>query len=92
VRPNLVSGRDLICTCQTVVRGRLVYAGITGSEMGGERGDLFLGYTRHQRGSPEINGKFFSGETSMGMYKLKEAIERFLVISWPHTDGCVIVL
>jgi hypothetical protein len=60
--------------------------------MGGERGDLFLRYTRHKRGSPKINGKFFSGETSMGMYKLKEAKERFLVISWSHTDGSVIML
>jgi hypothetical protein len=41
-----------------VVRGRLVYAEIIGSEMGGERGDLFLGSTRHKRGSLEFNGKF----------------------------------
>jgi hypothetical protein len=34
--PNLVSGRDQFCTCQTVVRGRLVYTRITRSEMGGE--------------------------------------------------------
>jgi hypothetical protein len=56
-RPNLVSGRDQFCTCQTVVRGRLVYAEIGESEMRGERGDLFLGSTRHKRGSLEFNGK-----------------------------------
>jgi hypothetical protein len=55
--PDLVSGRDQFCMCQTVVRGRLVYAGITGSEMGGERGDLFLRSTRHKRGSLEFNRK-----------------------------------
>jgi hypothetical protein len=41
--------------CQTIVRGRLVYVGITRSKMGGERGDLFLGSTRHKRGSLEFN-------------------------------------
>jgi hypothetical protein len=41
------------------VRGRLVYAGSAGSEMGGERGNLFLGSTRHKRGSLEFNGKLF---------------------------------
>jgi hypothetical protein len=41
-----------------VVRGRLVYAEIIGSEMGDERGDLFLGSTRHKRRSLEFNGKF----------------------------------
>jgi hypothetical protein len=39
-----------------VVRGSLVYAGITGSEMGGKRGDLLFGSTRHKRGSLEFNG------------------------------------
>jgi hypothetical protein len=39
------------------VRGRLVCTGITGSEMGGEHGDLFLESTRHKRGSLEFNGK-----------------------------------
>jgi hypothetical protein len=43
--------------CQTVVQGRLVYVEITGSEMGGERGDLFLRHTRNKRGSLEFNGK-----------------------------------
>jgi hypothetical protein len=57
VLPNLVSGRDLFYTSQTVVRGRLVYVGIAESEVGGERGDLFLGSTRHKRGSLELNGK-----------------------------------
>jgi hypothetical protein len=39
-----------------VVRGRLVYAGITGSEMDGEKGDVLLGTTWHKRGSLEFNG------------------------------------
>jgi hypothetical protein len=56
-RPNQVSGRDQFCTCQTVVQGMLVYAEIAGSEMGGERGDLFLGSTRHKRGPLEFNEK-----------------------------------
>jgi hypothetical protein len=56
VWPNLVSARDQ-CTCQTVVRGRPVYTRIVGSEMGGERGDLFFGSTWHKRGSLEFNGK-----------------------------------
>jgi hypothetical protein len=55
--PNLVSGRDQFCTCQTVVQGRLLYARIAGSEMGRERGHLLLGSTRHQRGSPDFNEK-----------------------------------
>jgi hypothetical protein len=38
-----------------VVRGRLVYAGIAGSEMGDECGDLLLGSTWHKRGSLEFN-------------------------------------
>jgi hypothetical protein len=45
--------------------------------MVGERGDLFLGSIRHMRGSLEFNGICSSGETSVGMYKLKEAIEKF---------------
>jgi hypothetical protein len=40
-----------------VVRGRLVYAEITGSEMGGERGELLFKSTKHKRGSLEFNGK-----------------------------------
>jgi hypothetical protein len=55
-RPDLVSGRDQFCTCQMVVQGRLVYAGVTGSEMSGERGDLLFGSTGHKRGSLEFNG------------------------------------
>jgi hypothetical protein len=39
-----------------MVRGRLVYAKITGSEMGGEQGDLLLESTRNKRGSLEFNG------------------------------------
>jgi hypothetical protein len=39
-----------------VVRGRLIYAGITGSEMGREQEDLLLGSTRHKRESLEFNG------------------------------------
>jgi hypothetical protein len=54
-----------------------VYARIIGSEMGGERGGLLFGSTRHKRRSLEFNGKCSSGETSVGMYKLKEAIEMF---------------
>jgi hypothetical protein len=76
-RPNLVSGRDQFCTCQTVVQGRLVYVGIIGSEMGGERGDLFLASTRHKRGSLEFNGKLLYRWNFSGMYKLKKAIEKF---------------
>jgi hypothetical protein len=55
-RPDLVSGRDQFCTCQTVVRGRLIYVGIIRSEMGGERGDLLFESTRHKRRSLEFNG------------------------------------
>jgi hypothetical protein len=54
---DLVNGRDQFCTCQTVVRGRLVYARIAESEMGGEQGDLLLGTTWHKRRSLEFNGK-----------------------------------
>jgi hypothetical protein len=54
--PNLVSGRDQFCTCQTVVRERVVYAEIIESEMSGEEGDLLFGSTRHKRGSLECNG------------------------------------
>jgi hypothetical protein len=61
-----------------VVRGRLVYTGIIGSEMGGERGGLLFRSTWNKRGSLEFNGEnCSSGETSVGMYKLKEAIEKF---------------
>jgi hypothetical protein len=55
VGPDLESGRDQFCRCEMVVRGRLVYVGIAGSEMGGERGDLLLRSTRHKRGSLEFN-------------------------------------
>jgi hypothetical protein len=39
-----------------VVRGKLVYARITRSEMGGEQGDILLGSTRHKRMFLEFNG------------------------------------
>jgi hypothetical protein len=39
------------------MRGRLVYIGIVGSKMGGEREDFLLGSIRHKRGSLEFNGK-----------------------------------
>jgi hypothetical protein len=55
----------------------LVYAGIAGSEMGGERGDLFLRSTRHKRGLKCLMENCSRGETSVGMYKLKEAKEKF---------------
>jgi hypothetical protein len=55
-RPDQVSGRWQFCTCQTVVQGRLVYVGITGSEMGVGQGDLLLESTRNKRGSLEFNG------------------------------------
>jgi hypothetical protein len=42
-----------------VVQGRLVYAGIIGSEMGGEQGGLLFGSIRHERVSLEFNGKLF---------------------------------
>jgi hypothetical protein len=35
----------------------MVYARITESEMGGERGGLLFRSTRHKRGSLEFNGK-----------------------------------
>jgi hypothetical protein len=57
VRPDLLSGRDQFCTCQMVVRGKLGYARIAGSEMGGEQGNLFFESTRDKRGSLEFNGK-----------------------------------
>jgi hypothetical protein len=34
----------------------LVYTGIVGSEMGGERGELLFRSTRHKRESLEFNG------------------------------------
>jgi hypothetical protein len=55
-RLELLSGIDQFCICQTVVQERVVYAGITGSEMGGEQGDLLFGSTRHKRGSLKFNG------------------------------------
>jgi hypothetical protein len=46
--------------------------------MGGEREGLLFGSTWHKRGSLEFNGENFSSDkTSVGMYKLKEAIEKF---------------
>jgi hypothetical protein len=45
--------------------------------MGGERGDLFLGSTRYKRGSLSLMENCSSGETSVGMYKLKEAMKKF---------------
>jgi hypothetical protein len=51
-----------------------VYARIAG---GGERGGLLFGSTWHKRGSLEFNGNCSRGEISMGMYKLKEGIEKF---------------
>jgi hypothetical protein len=44
--------------------------------MGGEREGLLFGYTWHKRWSLEFNGENCSSdETSVGMYKLKEALE-----------------
>jgi hypothetical protein len=41
------------------------------------KGDLLIGTTRHKRGSLEMNGyNFSSDETSVGMYKLKEAMKK----------------
>jgi hypothetical protein len=54
-QPDLVSGRDQFCTCQMVVQGRLLYIEIARSEMGGKRGDLFLGSTMHKGESVEFN-------------------------------------
>jgi hypothetical protein len=45
--------------------------------MGGERGELLLGSTRHKRGSLEFIGNCSSGETSVSMYKLKKVLEKF---------------
>jgi hypothetical protein len=45
--------------------------------MGGERGDLLFGTTWHKRGSLELMENWSSGETSVGMYKLKESMEKF---------------
>jgi hypothetical protein len=46
--------------------------------MGGERGGLLFGSTWHKRGSLEFNGENCSSdETSVGMYKMREAIEKF---------------
>jgi hypothetical protein len=60
--------------------------------MGGERGDLFLGSTWHKRESLQFNGYCSSGETSLGMYKLKEAIEKFCSDLLASHHGSVIVL
>jgi hypothetical protein len=46
--------------------------------MGGEREELLFGSIWHKRRSLEFNGENCSSdETSEGMYKLKEAIEKF---------------
>jgi hypothetical protein len=37
-------------------------------------------------------GNCTSGEILVGMYKLKEVMEKFVVIFWPHTKGSVFVL
>jgi hypothetical protein len=43
-----------------------------------ERDGLLFGSTWHKRGSLEFNGEICSSdETSVGMYKLMEAIEKF---------------
>jgi hypothetical protein len=43
----------------------------------GNRGDLLIRTTRHKRGSLELNGyNCSSDETLVGMYKLKEAMEK----------------
>jgi hypothetical protein len=48
--------------------------------MGGEREGLLFGSTWHKRGSLEFNGENCSSdESSVGMYKLKEAIENFCI-------------
>jgi hypothetical protein len=48
--------------------------------MGGEREGLLFGSTWHKRGSLEFNGENCSSdEASVGMYKLKEAIEMFRI-------------
>jgi hypothetical protein len=39
-----------------VVRGRLIYARIIGSERGGEQGGLLLGSRRHKMGLLEFHG------------------------------------
>jgi hypothetical protein len=46
--------------------------------MGGKREGLLFGSTWHKRGSLEFNGlNCSSDKTSVGMYMLKEAIEKF---------------
>jgi hypothetical protein len=56
-----------------------VYIRIVGSEMGGERGGG--GYSSDPHGTRGglkcLMKNCSSGETSVGMYKLKEAIEKF---------------
>jgi hypothetical protein len=54
-----------------------IYVRITGREMGGEQGDLLFGSASLKRGSLEFNGNCSSGESSVGMYKLKEVMEEF---------------
>jgi hypothetical protein len=59
-----------------------------------ERGLLF-GSTWHKRGSLEFNGwNCSSDETSVGMYKMKEAIEKFcsdLLASHRRKCDCALV-
>jgi hypothetical protein len=65
------------------------------SKMGGERGGLLFGSTWHKRGSLEFNGENCSSdETLVGMYKLKEAIEKFcsdLLASHRRKCDCALV-
>jgi hypothetical protein len=65
--------------CQTVVCGRLVYARIVGSEMGDERegGGYSLEPHGTRGGLYSLMENCSSGETSVGMYKPKEAMEKF---------------
>jgi hypothetical protein len=63
------------------------------SEMGGERGDLFLGSIMQKRESLEFNGNCSSGKTSVGVYQLKEAIEKFygdLLVSHRRKCDCAL--
>jgi hypothetical protein len=77
-RPALLSGRDKFCMCQLVVRGRQgIHQNRRERDVWGNKGDLHLGNTCHKRGSLELNDySCFSGETSAGMYKVKEAKEK----------------
>jgi hypothetical protein len=61
--------------------------------MGGEQGDLLLGSTRHKTGSLGSMDNCSNCETSVGMYKLKGAIEKFcsdLLVT--HQRKCVCAL